>query len=189
MNGSVTVIGEREVRQGLGRAAAVFTEAGLRRILDDLGLVIQGSIHQHFERQTAPERVADVGKAREAAGTAWNALSENTLAARRKKGAGAQILRDTGKLKQSIDQIVNRNEVRVGTTLEYGLYQHGGTDPYIIVPKEGRILVFETAGGTVRVPKVHHPGLPPRPFVGYDASDVRHMLQVIAKYLKEALRH
>ena len=59
-------------------------------------------------------------------GARWKSLSARTLAGRRKKGVGAKILRDTGRLYQSFvagrpDNVFNRkrNSVTVGTQTQY----------------------------------------------------------------------
>jgi phage virion morphogenesis protein len=48
---------------------------------------------------------------------AWRPLSPVTLALRR--GGGGQILRDTGRLSASITHLVQGDEVRIGTNVEY----------------------------------------------------------------------
>jgi phage gpG-like protein len=59
-------------------------------------------------------------------GRKWVALAPATIAARRKNGRGAQILRDTGRLSQSFirgnsGNVFNRGQqtITIGTTVEY----------------------------------------------------------------------
>lgn len=61
-------------------------------------------------------------------GDAWAKLKPATLKARRKKGAGAKILRDTGRLVNSITRSADANSVTVGTNVPYAaIHQFGGT--------------------------------------------------------------
>lgn len=57
---------------------------------------------------------------------AWAPLSPVTLALRRKGGKGAQILRDTGRLGDSITHNVVGDEVRVGSNVQYARAQQLG---------------------------------------------------------------
>lgn len=93
----------------------------------------------------------------------WAPLRPNTVAARR-KGSSA-ILQDTGRLKQSFVQKVDRESVTVGSSLLLAEWHHYGTRPYEIRPKRAKALRFVTAGGVVFSQVVHHPGLPARPLV------------------------
>lgn len=114
----------------------------------------------------------------------WKPLSINTLAARRMGGRGAQILQDTGRLRQSFVPGAQENiyrtsasEVTVGTASEIaGVHEKGGRGAYTISPKSGKMLAFAVAGGfkvdrsanvgisrgTAFAKKVNHPALPQR---------------------------
>jgi len=101
----------------------------------------------------------------------WKPLSPNTIAARRQGGGSgsAQTLRDKGELSQSFTIghpknifVLDVNTIRVGTQVSYASYQHFGTGPYIIRPRNKKFLMFKTAQGVRFAREVHHPGLPQR---------------------------
>jgi phage virion morphogenesis protein len=58
----------------------------------------------------------------------WPALAKNTVKGRRKKGVGAKILRDTGKLYASLQKQTLPGEVQVGTSLVYAAIHNFGGD-------------------------------------------------------------
>lgn len=102
----------------------------------------------------------------------WASLKPNTIAGRRKgRGSGsAQILQDTGRLKQSFAVLKDDgSSVTVGTNLLYAKFHHYGTQPYVIEPKAKRVLRFMTPNGFKFSRKVNHPGLPSRPLIPSDA--------------------
>jgi len=182
----VEVEGLDEVEEGLGALRGALQPGGLRRVLGECGLIVERRIKSSFAQERAPRYVADVGKAGQAAGSPWKPLAPSTIAARR--GGGAKILRDTGALSASIETHVGADYVEVGTGSEIGLYQHGGTDPYTIVPREKSVLRFIGAGGViVFAKKVRHPGLAPRPFVGIDDSDSEEMGERIVEHIETAV--
>lgn len=182
------VEGLEEVEAGLGALGRAVMPGGLQPVLRDCGLIAEHAIGRAFREERAPRFVADVGKAGQAAGAPWKRLAPSTLAARRGGGGGAKILRDTGALSASIDTIIGSDYVEVGTRSEIGLFQHGGTDPYTIVPKRpGGMLRFIGAGGEIVFAReVHHPGLPSRAFIGVDEEDVEAMGEATVEHLERA---
>jgi phage virion morphogenesis protein len=78
-------------------------------------------------------------------GVAWAKLRASTLRQRRKgkrKGRSDQILRDTGRLQNSISYRANRDSVTVGTNVVYAaIHQFGGTIQH---PGGKRTLYFKT---------------------------------------------
>lgn len=78
------------------------------------GVYMLGSIERNFKAQGRPEK--------------WTALSESTLARRRKgRGKGkAQILIDTARLKNSVSMRLTGDGVEVGTNVVYAPRQHFG---------------------------------------------------------------
>lgn len=200
----VKVDGAEEVGKALDKLAWAVTPRGMGTVLGDIGLVLKRRSMKAFREQTAPE-VTGEG---EAGGGRWEPLALSTIKSRefyrskakktkghlrerktRKKGRAAKTLQDTGTLRRSvsIDKSWAQAAVAVGTALEYGLYQHGGTRPYTIVPKSAKALTFVNAwGDVVFTKKVHHPGLPARPFLGYDKSDIEGILNLIVRHLGRA---
>lgn len=107
---------------------------------------------------------------REGAERHWEPLSPATLAARRKKGRDAKILRDRGTLSQSfVYRLAGSTGVRVGTTIFYAPFHHFGTPAYTIRPKSRKMLRWVGPGGEYRFArKVNHPGIRPRPLLPSD---------------------
>lgn len=66
-------------------------------------------------------------------------------------------------------------------------YSGAGTDPYVILPREGKALALAFAGpGGERIArsKANHPGLPPRPFLGLSDQDRTDISQIAAAHLE-----
>lgn len=106
----------------------------------------------------------------------WRPLSPNTVAGRRGGGAGAQPLRDIGRLAASFVYRVFPEEVWVGTEDKKAVWHHLGTPARTITtqppgrpsrtdPKRPGALMFMTPAGPVFRRSVHHPGIPPRPLL------------------------
>lgn len=108
-------------------------------------------------------RWVDVNFREEGTERKWRRLSPNTIAGRRQ--GSSRILQDTGRMKQSFIQRILTNEVHVGTQNQIAAFHHHGTSPYVITPKNKKMLVFKVAGGMVFTRKVNHPGLPARPLL------------------------
>ena len=78
----------------------------------------------------------------------------------------------------------------LGDTLHLGFeltranYHHFGTKPYTISPKKAKALSF--AG--IAVKRVHHPGIPARPLIGFPAGDAQAVVEEVEDYLLRALR-
>lgn len=124
----------------------------LTPVMDAVGQIIQSGTQQRFVDQQAPD------------GTPWAALSQVTLDRRRKAGTGAQILRDTGRLMNSISYQVDGDTVTVFTNVVYaGMHQYGG-----------KRTQFPHLWGDI----------PARPFLGYSASDEEAVLEVLNGYLQ-----
>lgn len=120
-----------------------------------IGLRIMGWVDQNFRAQGLEQP--------------WPPLSPNTIVNRRKGGAGARTLQDTGRLKMSWTRaggnprILGGHTVQVASNIKYAKWHEFGTGPYVIRPKKpGGRLVFRTAGGMVFAREVNHPGLPKR---------------------------
>lgn len=91
---------------------------------------------------------------------------------------GAQEARDThqykdrsGNLTASIDSklLVSVPDAAMGemtAKAPYASHVEGGTEPHVILPKNGQFLKFNIGGRTVFARKVNHPGTKPHPFMG-----------------------
>lgn len=89
--------------------------------------------------------------------TAGNAVAEQARRNAPKK---------SGTLANSIQvQALGRDTVKVVATAPYSGDVEFGTSPHVIVPKTGRVLVFQVGGRTVYARKVRHPGTKPEPYM------------------------
>ncbi|MEY2633602.1 MAG: hypothetical protein RIR00_2256 [Pseudomonadota bacterium] len=111
-------------------------------------------------------------------GTKWKELSPLTVQNKRKP----KILFDHGDLLRFHYQ-VDRDTMRLGTNDWKAAFHHFGTKPYTITPKKAKALKF---AGLLRR-RVHHPGLPARPLIGFPESDQQLVTDVIEDHLTAVL--
>lgn len=113
-------------------------------------------------------------------GSKWKELAPLTIAEGNRKG---NALKKTGRMLQSFNYQVKDNVLRLGFDGErdgkLAAIHHGGTDPYTITATKAKALKF---GGMFRK-RVHHPGLPARPLIGFPESDQRLTGEVIEDHL------
>ena len=127
----------------------------LRPVLEAVGQVIQSGTQQRFVDQQAPD------------GTPWAALSPVTIAMRRMRGVGGvEILRDTGRLMNSISYVVQGDSVKVFTNVLYAPTHQTGA-------KKGSFGQGAPWGD-----------IPARPFLGTSESDMTAILEVLQGYLQ-----
>jgi phage gpG-like protein len=120
-----------------------------------------------FVTQTAPD------------GSKWAPLSANTLASKKTRA----ILRESGGLAASIGFRVTGNAVIVKPSMDYAIFHQLGTKPYTIRPKRKKLLAFQAAGGLAFAKEVNHPGIPARPFMGFEAGDADAITKILAGYI------
>lgn len=106
-------------------------------------------------------------------GASWAPLSPVTLALRRKGGAGAKPLLDTGRLANSITSQVGSNYVDVGTNVIYAAFQHFGA-------AKGAF------GTTSRGSPIPWGNVPGRPFLGISGEDREMALEVFREAIDNA---
>lgn len=128
----------------------------LTPVMEAVGQIIQSGTQQRFVDQRGPD------------GSPWDALSPVTLARRRKAGRGAQILRDTGRLMNSISYKVTGDSVKVFTNVIYAGTQQLGA----------------RQGAYRASPPVPWGNIPARPFLGYSADDNAAVIEVLQGYLQ-----
>lgn len=118
----------------------------LRPVMEAVGQVVQSGTQQRFVDQAAPD------------GTPWTPLRPATLA-RRRRGrtttGSIQILRDTGRLMNSISYQASSSQVSVFTNVLYASTHQLG---------RGRI--------------------PARPFFGYTDSDQAAIIEILNGYIQ-----
>ena len=123
-------------------------------ILDEIGSLMQDKILLNFREQHDPE------------GNDWLELSDATLAQRRKNGRGAEILRDTGILNNSITYNVSGHAVEIGSDEVYANMMHYG----------GTKTDFPWLWGDI----------PARPFVGASDADIAEINALLVRKLEAA---
>lgn len=102
------------------------------------------------------------------------------------KSGRPRPLLDTGTLRDQIFASHGPQYAELAATTAYARFHQEGTRPYVILPKNKKALAFTGAdGGKVMRKKVHHPGLPPRPFFGLSDQDRRDIEQIAGAYLDE----
>jgi len=141
-----------------------------------MGLI--ASIDRNFREEGRPDK--------------WQSLSPATLARRRKAGAGAKILQDTGRLKMSITAYSDKTMAKAGTNVPYAaIHQYGGTikiPPMIIRPKNVKALHFFMDGKEVfckfaRLPE-RNVRIPARPFMLIQDEDMEDYKLLILNHLR-----
>jgi phage virion morphogenesis protein len=149
---------------GLDQAEAVLAELlrrgeSLRPLMTDIGEYLRSSTLLRFEREVSPT------------GVPW-------LATHR----GESILKDTGRLRQSITYVAGDDQVEVGTNVIYAAtHQFGAT----IHAKNAPYLVFRTPGGGFARKK--QVTIPARPFLGVSEADEAAIVDLAHDYLDEAI--
>jgi phage virion morphogenesis protein len=127
----------------------------LRPVLEAVGQIIQSGTQQRFIDQQAPD------------GTPWAALSPVTIAMRRMAGrGGVEILRDTGRLMNSISYAVQGDSVKVFTNVAYAPTHQKGA-------RKGSL-----GGGAP------WGNIPARPFMGVSNGDMEAIMEVLQGYLQ-----
>lgn len=119
-------------------------------------------------------------------GKPWKELADSTKDARRKDGSTGKILRDTGKLQQSVITKADPTKVVIGTNVAYAPYHQFGTKPYTILPKTKNALFWP--GAAHPVPKVDHPGLSPRPFLPSTKRGLEIGIEVAEFYIVDSIK-
>lgn len=118
-------------------------------------------------------------------GSKWKELAASTLAEGKRKGGP---LCKTDRMLASFKHKEENGHLRLffDGSREGPLadIHHSGSGPYVISPKKGKALKF---GGLVRR-RVHHPGLTPRPLVGFPESDQSLTAHVSVDHLMAVLK-
>ena len=141
-------------------------------------------------------RSVDLNFQREGRPIHWKPLSEMTKRFRRKKGAGAKILRDTGDLMKSISASPIKDGIRVGTAKKYAaILQLGGSIPVparTIEPVKKKALRFYIGGKEIFARVVHQKArthiIPKRPFILFQKQDKEDIVEVFGKHIDGAVK-
>ena len=114
-----------QLGRALGHLETACTEEGLGVVMGELGIMGEARVHKSFDEQRAPDIVADIGRATEAAGQPWAAPSPATM--ERRQGSSMELLRDTGRMEQAVAHAIIGASAEIGIGVYYAEYQHGGT--------------------------------------------------------------
>lgn len=129
----------------------------LSGLMLDIGETLTESTQDRFKSGIAPD------------GTPWLPL---------KDGSGRKPLLDTGRMRDDISPSSGPDWVEIRAGAKQAVWHQTGTDPYVILPKNGKGLAFN---GMVRR-KVNHPGLPARPFIGLSAEDENRIERLVVAW-------
>lgn len=145
---------------------------GLRPLLEDVKGRLLLSVQQNFTAGGRPK--------------GWTPLAASTIASRR--GTSHRILRDTGRLQNSITSRVENRSVIVGSNVVYArLHQEGGTIRVPEVrPRRARVLRFMVGGQVVyaRRARAHSVTIPARPYLLLQEGDKTYIRDAIERHLK-----
>ncbi len=140
----------------------------LTPLMEHIGGIVENSTRQRFYDEESPD------------GRGWEQLADSTINSKNSNG----ILKSSSHLMNSITYHTYKTSVVVGTPELYGKYHQTGTDPYIIEPKTQKAL--KTPYGVFK--KVHHTGLPARPFLGLSEDDKDDILDALNHFIEEVWR-
>jgi len=138
----------------------------LSPLMADIGELLLESTRQRFRSGQAPD------------GTPWIPLRD---------GSGRTPLILTGTMRDQIFPASGSDFVEISASAKQAAWHQFGTDPYVIEAREGVALKFPGASGPVFRRKVHHPGLPPRPFLGVSEQDDTDIVTLVGAYIDDAL--
>jgi phage virion morphogenesis protein len=141
------------------RLASLMTPEAKRDLMNRLGRVMRTQVQRSFDTGKDPD------------GNAWKPTIR-----------GGQILRDTGRLRNSIDyQVHGDDEVHIGTNVIYApVHQFGAT----IRAKNARYLKFMVGGKFVQKRSVT---IPARPFMGFGQQREERINKAVNRWVTELL--
>lgn len=154
------IIDNKEVLAALQKA--VKASINLQPVMQEIGEIMLLSTKLNFEQQGRP--------------TPWKK-------SRRVEREGGQTLSDKGRLRNSFTYDASADKVIIGTNVEYAPHLQFGTRPRIIRPNKAKALNIPGIGFRK---KVNHPGMPARPFLMIQDTDVKKIIRVIEEHLTGA---
>jgi phage gpG-like protein len=133
---------------------------------------LMADIAEHLVESTQRRFQSGVGPD----GVPWPALRD---------GSGRTPLTATGTLRDQIFPSHGSHFAEITASSRQARFHQEGTRPYTILPRDRKALAWP--GGRHPVARVHHPGLPARPFLGVGEEDARAILALAEQYLAEAV--
>lgn len=157
---SATTTGEKRLQEYITHLRKVAAPGS--PIWDDIADVLYDGTMERFDREIDPD-----GKPWQ---KSWRAKVQN-----------GKTLQNTGRLRDSINKVVDGTRISLKTNVKYaGTMQNGA----VITPKQGGYLTFKTpTGGWVRLRSVK---IPARRFLGLSKDDAQAIILTIEGYLLDA---
>lgn len=163
-----------------------------RPLMQKIGVIIQRSTIQNFEKETAPD------------GTPWKSLSFITKMLRRqgskKYSKVPKILQDTGRLKNSLTtqavQKINETSIEYGTNLNYAkTHQYGGKSTITVIRKKNQRITsgknagkyrkrYTGKGQSIATAYTKEITVPARPILGLKEADKERIKKETGVWLK-----
>lgn len=147
-------------------------------LMEDIGEVMVAGVDRSFQREQTPD------------GIKW------AMTQRKEKNPSAKILRDKGKLSQSIGTKVEGNKVIVGTQIKYAeTHQNGYSGERKAstraagykVKKDGTLVRSRMTRADfaeeIRV-KAHQVNIPARPFMGFSPEVKAKIIKLVIEYVR-----
>ncbi|EEE2001878.1 phage morphogenesis protein [Salmonella enterica subsp. enterica serovar Kotte] len=179
MGASLTVSGTEQFRQIADVINKLASKELKTELLHSLGAVVESQTRRRIiSEKTAPS------------GEAWPAWSDSYAGTRH---SGQSLLRGNGDLLDSIQFVVERGRVRVGSSLSYaGVHQDGfsgkvrvGAHQRLVTQAFGRALrypVWQSVGAFSRQVEI-----PQREYLGVSATNREELMRVITDFWSEVL--
>ncbi len=138
--------------------------ADLTPVHQDIGEYMVEATKKRFLTSTAPD------------GTKWRPKTAATIARYKAKGDGAKtkpLIGPSGRLGKEINRLATRDQVEIGSSLEYsGVMQGGAAKGAFGTSSRGRPLPWGT--------------IPARTFIGISDTESRSILDIVDEHLEEA---
>ena len=129
----------------------------------------------HFKTKRGPD------------GTPWPPLHPFTVAEKLEAGYSIEPLIRTGMLLSSFSSWVTRDQIAVGTPLEYAAPQHFGTGRYgFMLIQMGQATLTDVGRISTKHPSPTKHAVPPRPFLYVNESEQEEVLQIYKKHMEKA---
>lgn len=133
--------------------------------------IMYDSVMEQFEKEGNPK---------------WDKLKPSTIEQRKREGKwpGKMLDKTQGGLKHANEPGHNNTSAWVANNKEYAAAHQFGTRPYTIRPKNKPYLAFPVGDKKwIRTKEVHHPGLPPRPFMRLTPRHLEKIKGKLANYV------
>lgn len=158
--------------------AKAFQQTDLRKPLTAIKVLLIADVRDNFHGSHAPD------------GTAWLPLKNPS---KRRGGASAKPLRDTGLLMASVTaqgrghvERIGEHELVLGTNLDYAAVHQFGATIFFPERRRRKPWVFESGGRKVftRRIRAHTVTIPARPFLGFSERAINRIGLIFAEWME-----